>query len=63
MVHANRKFPVDLLLLILLFTGAGLHGCMGAVNNGVRSENGQIIGISHELFRGGDHRIENKIVS
>lgn len=39
-----------------------MHGCMGAVNKGVRAEGGQIIGISHELFRGGDHRIEDKIV-
>mmetsp|Transcript_12579 Transcript_12579/g.19000 ORF Transcript_12579/g.19000 Transcript_12579/m.19000 type:complete len:222 (-) Transcript_12579:15-680(-) len=42
--------------------GAGMHGCMGAVNKGVTDCNGEIIGVSHELFRGGDHRIQNKIV-
>jgi predicted Rossmann-fold nucleotide-binding protein len=43
-------------------TGAGAHGCMGAVNSGARSENGRIMGVSHELFRGGDTLIEDKII-
>lgn len=42
--------------------GAGLHGCMGAVNRGMRSCQGKIIGVSHEMFRGGDSEIEEKIV-
>jgi predicted Rossmann-fold nucleotide-binding protein len=35
---------------------------MGAVNSGARSEGGRTLGVSHELFHGGDVLIEDKIV-
>ena len=31
-------------------TGGGLHGCMGAVNKGAPSLNGEILGVIHEKW-------------
>jgi predicted Rossmann-fold nucleotide-binding protein len=43
----------QLMILNILFnqiTGGGLNGCMGAVNKGARSKNGEIIGVIHEKW-------------
>lgn len=42
--------------------GAGYNGCMGALNKGCKSKNGQIIGISHIRFLGGDEGLTEKHV-
>lgn len=46
----------------ICLNGAGLNGCMGSINNGIREENGEIMGVTHQLFHGGDPKITNKIV-
>lgn len=46
----------------ITLTGAGINGCMGYVNKGARENGGEIIGVTHQLFHGGDPNITNKIV-
>jgi uncharacterized protein (TIGR00730 family) len=37
-----------------LVFGGGRHGCMGSVQDGCRSKNGEIVGIVHECFLSGN---------
>lgn len=46
----------------ICLTGAGCYGCMGSVNSGARSQGGKTMGISHELFHGGDQLIDERII-
>lgn len=49
----------------LCVNGGGAFGCMGAVNQGAREGNGQILGVIHDKFtvEEEDKRVNNMIVS